>query len=35
MELHNRPIGLGLFNPPGVTPSDKDVDDLIPFSGFD
>jgi len=25
----------GLFNPPGVTPFDKDVDDLIPFSGFD
>ena len=25
----------GLFNPPGVTPFDKDVDDNIPFSGFD
>jgi len=25
----------GLFNPPGVSPFDKDVDDLIPFSGFD
>jgi len=25
----------GLFNPPGVTPFDKDVDDNIPFGGFD
>ena len=25
----------GLFNPPGVTPFDKDVDDNIPFHGFD
>ena len=25
----------GLFNPPGVTPFDKDVDDYIPFAGFD
>ncbi len=25
----------GLFNPPGVTPFDKDVDDCIPFAGFD
>ena len=25
----------GLFNPPGVTPFDKDVDDNIPFAGFD
>jgi len=25
----------GLFNPPGVTPFDKDVDDNIPFTGFD
>ena len=25
----------GLFNPPGVTPFDKDPDDDIPFSGFD
>ena len=25
----------GLFNPPGVTPFDKDVDDYIPFKGFD
>jgi len=25
----------GLFNPPGVTPFDKDVDDTIPFTGFD
>jgi len=25
----------GLFNPPGVGPFDKDVDDLIPFNGFD
>jgi hypothetical protein len=25
----------GLFNPPGVTPFDKDVDDIIPFSRFD
>jgi len=25
----------GLFNPPGVTPFDKDPDENIPFSGFD
>ena len=25
----------GLFNPPGVTPFDKDVDDIIPFSELD
>jgi len=25
----------GLFNPPSVTPFDIDVDDNIPFSGFD
>ena len=25
----------GLFNPPGITPSDKDPDDYIPFNGFD
>jgi len=25
----------GLFNPPGVTPFDKDVDDNIPFHGID
>jgi len=25
----------GLFNPPGITPFDKDVDDNIPFYGFD
>ena len=25
----------GLFNPPGVTPFDKDPDDCIPFNGFD
>jgi hypothetical protein len=25
----------GLFNPPGVTPFDKDVDENIPFNGFD
>jgi hypothetical protein len=25
----------GLFNPPGVSPFDKDPDDGIPFTGFD
>ncbi len=25
----------GLFNPPGVTPFDKDPDEDIPFNGFD
>jgi len=25
----------GLFNPPGCTLFDKDVDDNIPFCGFD
>ena len=25
----------GLFNPPGVTPFDKDIDDELPFNGVD
>jgi len=25
----------GLFNPPGVGPFDKDIDDDLPFNGFD
>ena len=25
----------GLFNPPGISPFDKDVDENIPFSGFE